>query len=127
MSDFNQNVFGKKTFSDILKDIYDNSKKTEKQITELIVALKDQVDGPGSAAIIVPLIVQYLDVKVKNDDHLVKMAGIVQRALVKNDPSGKGPFMLTSEEEEALLKEAKQIISNQGEINKQLPSSSDTT
>lgn len=111
MSEFNNVVFGKKTFSDILKDIYDNSRKTEKQISDLITKLGEQVDGPGSAAIIVPLIVQYLDVKVKNDEHLVKMAAIVQRAVQvsKSKDSNNGEIFLTPEEEKNLLEAAKEL------------------
>ena len=113
MSDFNNIIFGKKTFSDILKDIYDNSKKTEKQISDLISNLGNNIDGPGSAAILVPLIVQYLDVKVKNDEHLVKMAAIVQRAITtKSNDSGE--LMLSPEEERDLIESAK-ALQNKGD------------
>lgn len=109
MSDFNNVIFGKKTFSDILKDIYDNSKKTEKQISDLITNLGNQIDGPGSAALLVPLIVQYLDVKVKNDEHLVKMAAIVQRAVSSNQNKNIDQLMLTPQEEQQLLEAAKDL------------------
>lgn len=103
MSEFNQIVFNKTTFSDILKDIYNNSKKTEKQISELITSLGNRIQGPGDAAILVPLIVQYLDVKVKNDEHLVKMAAIVQRAVATKQINGSSEILLTSEEEKQLM------------------------
>ena len=108
-NNFDNIIFGKKTFSDILKDIYDNSKKTEKQISELIVNLGEKIDGPGSAAIIVPLIVQYLDVKVKNDEHLVKMAAIVQRALINKANQYSTELLLTPDEEQKLLETAKEL------------------
>lgn len=107
MSNFDKVIFKKKTFSNILEDIYDNSRKTEKQINDLISNLSNFVDGPGAAAVIVPLIAQYLEVKVKNDEHLIKMAAIVQRAM--DNSSGNGEFILTMDEEKALLEEAKKI------------------
>lgn len=108
-SEFNQILFDKKTFSDVLKDIYNNSKKTEKQISDLITSLGDKIDGPGSAAILVPLIVQYLDVKVKNDEHLVKMLAIVQRSVSGKNSSNDGNIFLTPEEEAKLLETAKEL------------------
>ena len=39
------------------------------------------VHEPGDAIIIVPLIQGYLEVAVKNDDALIKMANIVQRSV----------------------------------------------
>lgn len=122
MDHFNSIVFNKKSFSDILKDIYDNSKKTEKQITELIVSLKDIIDGPGTAATVVPLIVQYLNVKVQNDEHLVKMAAIVQRAIAVSPVStNNGEFQLSESETEALLNEAKLLIDSQTKSLEKLP------
>lgn len=127
MSEFNQIIFDKKTLADVFKDIYNNSRKTEKQITDLITSLGEKIDGPGSAALIVPLIVQYLDVKVKNDEHLVKMAAIIQRAVSNKQPGSSDLFLLTPEEEKNLLETAKELqnknvvieptklISNKGE------------
>jgi len=122
MSEFKQIIFGKKTFSDILKDIYDNSRKTEKQINELIITLGDKIDGPGAAAIMVPLIVQYLDVKVKNDEHLVKMAAIVQRS-ISNKQNNNDSLLLTPKEEEELIATAKELQSSANSL-KVIPSPS---
>ena len=82
--DFEQKIFGQKSFSDLLKNIYDNSREKEKQIKDLISGLKPLVTDTQSALMVVPLIKEYLDVSVKNDDSLIKMAGIVQRAMNNN-------------------------------------------
>ena len=82
--DFNQIVFGKKTFSGLLKDIYDNSNDTEQQIVELITEIRPFITGPQQAVMLVPLIVQYMDVKVKNNEHLVKMAAVVHQMVAIN-------------------------------------------
>jgi len=89
MSDFlEKEIFGKKKMSDLFQEIYDNSKKKSKQISTLIAELKLLIESTQDASIIVPLIVQYLDVSVKNDDHLIKIAAILQRAMQKNGDSG---------------------------------------
>jgi hypothetical protein len=83
--DFNNiTIFGKKTFADLLKEIHTNSSNKEKEIRILIDNLKPLITSAGDAVIIVPLIKDYLDVSVKNDDLLIKMAGIIQRALNSN-------------------------------------------
>jgi altronate dehydratase len=94
--DFEQKIFGQKSFSDLLKNIYDNSREKEKQIKDLISGLKPLVIDTQSALMVVPLIKEYLDVSVKNDDSLIKMAGIVQRAM-NNSGSGSDDFLSEAE------------------------------
>jgi hypothetical protein len=98
--DFEQKIFGQKTFSDILKNIYDNSKEKEKQIKDLISGLKPLISDTQSALMVVPLIKEYLDISVKNDDSLIKMAGIVQRAMANSKNGGDGDFLSESELEQ---------------------------
>lgn len=112
---FDAIIFGKKTFSSILKDIYDNSSKTEKHITELITTLQPLIKSPGDAVILVPLIKEYLEVKVKNDEHLVKMAAIVQRAVATQEQTGASEIFFKPEELEQLQQEAK-LLNNKVEV-----------
>ena len=94
--DFEQKIFGQKSFSDLLKNIYDNSREKEKQIKDLISGLKPLVTDTQSALMVVPLIKEYLDISVKNDDSLIKMAGIVQRAM-NNNGNGSDDFLSEAE------------------------------
>ena len=87
MSGLNSIVFGKKKFSDILNEIYNNQKKKEDQISGLISELKPLVQDIGDATLIVPLIKEYLEIGVRNDEQLIKMATIIQRAI--NNSSGE--------------------------------------
>lgn len=97
--DFNSiTLFGKKTFADLLKEIHTNSSNKEKEIRNLINNLKPLITSTGDAVIIVPLIKDYLDVSVKNDDLLIKMAGIVQRALNSKSTDDEG-FLSDSDKE----------------------------
>jgi hypothetical protein len=60
---------------------------------------------------VVPLIKEYLDVSVKNDDSLIKMAGIVQRAMANSGGNGDGDFLSEAELEQ--LRGEVQKISNE--------------
>ena len=101
-------IFGKKKFSDILGEIYDNQKKKEKQISGLISELKPLISDIGDATLIVPLIKEYMDIGVKNDDLLIRMTTIVQRAL-QAEASGDESFGISQEEKDQLLSEINKI------------------
>jgi hypothetical protein len=104
---FDTEIFGSKKFSDLLKDIYENQKKKDRQINLLIADLKPLIQGINDAAILVPVIKDYMEVAVKNDEHLVKLAAVIQRMV--NNKSEEGGSFLTDEEKDALLKEIKSI------------------
>jgi hypothetical protein len=97
-----QELFRGKSFSSLLKDIYTTTKSKEKQINILISELKPLVKNISDATIIVPLIKEYLEVGVKNDEHLVKMAAVVQRAMTRVEASG-GDLILSDSEKQQLL------------------------
>jgi hypothetical protein len=108
---FDQELFGNKKFSDLLKDIYDNQKKKDRQINLLIADLKPMLNNIGDAAILVPAIKDFIEVSVKNDEHLVKLAAVVQRAMVNKGEETSS--FLTDEEKEALLKGIQEIQEEQ--------------
>ena len=97
-------VFGGKKFSDILEEIYNNQKKKDKQISALISELKPLVNEIGDATLIVPLIKEYLEIGVKNDEQLIKMATIIQRVMSNNGTAENG-FGISEEEKAQLLAE----------------------
>ena len=106
--DFNTiTLFGKKTFADLLKEIHTNSSNKEKEIRALIDNLKPFITSAGDAVIIVPLIKDYLDVSVKNDDLLIKMAGIVQRAM--NSNTGGDDLLLSDSDKEMLFQSMNEL------------------
>ena len=104
---FDTEIFGSKKFSDLLKDIYDNQKKKDRQINLLIADLKPLITNIGDAALLVPVIKDYMEVSVKNDVHLVKLAAVIQRMVSNKNEEGNS--FLTDEEKDALLKEIKSI------------------
>jgi ferritin len=108
MSNLESNIFGKKKFSDILKEIYENQKKKEQQITALIGELKPLINDIGDATLIVPLIKEYMELGIKNDEQLIKMATIIQRALATGKSEDEG-FGMTEDEKAQLLSEVKKF------------------
>jgi hypothetical protein len=107
---FDKIVFGKKKFGDLLEEIYNNQKRREAQVTALISELKPMVSDIGDATLIVPLIKEYMEIGVKNDDALIKMATLVQRALSNtNEDGGLG---ISDEEKAQLLEEMEKLQGN---------------
>ena len=104
---FDKVIFGKKKFSDLLEEIYNNQKRREAQVTALISELKPMVSDIGDATLIVPLIKEYMEIGVKNDDALIKMATLVQRAL--NSTTEDGGLGISDEEKQQLLEEMEKL------------------
>ena len=112
------NVFEGKSFSGLLQDIYENSVKKKKQIDVLIKELTAYIKTAQDAALVVPLIKDYLDVGVKNDELLIKMATVFQRhtavekrgIIGKND--GANSLILTDEERNELLQNHMATLNN---------------
>jgi hypothetical protein len=108
MSNLDENIWGRKKFSDLLKEIYENSKKKEAQINALIGELKPLITDIGDATLIVPLIKEYMELGIKNDEQLIKMATIAQRAISSGKSSEEG-FGMTEVEKQQLLNEVKKF------------------
>jgi len=106
--DKNEELFKGTSFADLMSDVYHNSKKKDRQITQLIAQLQPLIRNASDATIIVPLIKEYLEIAVKNDEHLIKMASIVQRAS-SSTGNNTNDFTLPDSEKEELLKIAKEM------------------
>ncbi len=72
-------IFKGKTLSDLFGEIYDNSKETKSQVKGLIGELKPLIENIGDATLLVPMIKEYMEIGVKNDEHLIKLATVIQR------------------------------------------------
>ena len=123
MEGFNIELFKGKSFSDLLKDIYSNSQKKDRQINVLISELRPLIKNIGDATVIVPLIKEYLEVGVKNDEHLVKLAAVVQRLISTNNKvqseTGQS-WILSDEEKRQLLEELDSLNVSNNEINQKV-------
>jgi len=111
-------IFKGKTLSDLFGEIYENSKETKGQVKALINELKPLIEGIGDATLIVPMIKEYMEIGVKNDEHLIKLATVIQRietAQAKGDGAGEFDFSDLQdllEEQEALEQQIQEKDSN---------------
>lgn len=102
-----------KKFSSLLKDIVVNSEDRNDTMEKLIDDLRSMVKTANDAIIIVPLIADYLNITVKNDEQLVKLAAIVQRILSNKSDSGEdGSIGLSDEDKKQLMQEINNVAAN---------------
>lgn len=102
-------LFKGKSFADIMSDVYHNSKKKDRQLKLLIAQLEPLVKNLQDATVIVPLIKEYMEVAVRNDEQIVKLAAIVQRMMKDENSGDAGGFGLSEDEKKQLMENAKEI------------------
>lgn len=95
-------LFDGKNLSDLFRDIYNNQINKKKNISELIESLRKLIRNVGEATVIAPIIKDLIEVSVKNDEHLVKLATIAQR-LAAAEAKGIGEDGWLSEHEKLQL------------------------
>jgi len=105
MSNFDNEVFEGKTLADVFKDIYNNTDTKRKQINEFIKKLVMMIKTPDDAVVLGPVIKDFFEVNVKNDEHLVRVAQIAQRVVSIGAKVNGSEGVLTDSEKEQLLKE----------------------
>lgn len=110
-------LFEGKNLSNLFQEIYENSVSKKQQIKELIMALTPLVEGVGDATLLVPLIKEYLEIGVKNDEQLVKLAGIVQR--MNGTQKGDANQDLWSQLS-GMLEEQEQVENNINKVTKEV-------
>ena len=98
-------IYKGKSFASLCKDIINNSEQKKDQLDILITDLKDMIKTVNDAVTIVPLLKEYFDVSVRNDEQLIKLAAIIQRLMSgKVGPEGEGGgTILTDEEKKQLM------------------------
>ena len=97
------NIFDDKKFSDLSKEIYENSKLKKTQIDLLIQEVHGYIQGIEDIAIVGPVLKELFDVAVKNDDNLLKLATVIQRIMNKQVDIMDDTSMLTDEEKQELM------------------------
>ena len=102
MSDSNE-IFEGKSFQDLTKDIYKNTTDRKKQIDLLISEIHGFITTIDDVVMVAPIIKEYMDVAVKNDEHLVKLAGVLQRIISKSTGANDESMLLSDSEKEELM------------------------
>mgnify|MGYP000865019878 FL=1 len=109
-------IFDGKSLSDLFSEIHSNSSTTRAQVKALIGELKPLIENIGDATLIVPMIKEYMEIGVKNDEALIKLATIVQR-IESAAAKGEGGDLFDFESLQDLLEESEDI--NQEVDNKE--------
>ena len=97
------NIFGDKKFSDLSKEIYENSKLKKTQIDLFIQEVHSYIQGIEDIAIVGPVLKELFDVAVKNDDNLLKLATVIQRIMNKQADITDDASLLTDDEKQELM------------------------
>ena len=116
MSD-NKEIFEGKTFQDLTKDIYENTTKRKVQIDLLISEIHGFITTIDDVVMVAPIIKEYMDVAVKNDEHLVKLAGVIQRILAKSSGGDEESLLLSEQEKEDLIAALQEDVDDLQKIN----------
>ena len=97
------NIFDDKKFSDLSKEIYENSKLKKTQIDLFIQEVHSYIQGIEDIAIVGPVLKELFDVAVKNDDNLLKLATVIQRIMNKQADIVDDASLLTDDEKQELM------------------------
>jgi len=96
-------IFGDKNFSDLSEEIYENSKLKKTQIDLLVQEVHGYIQGIEDIAIVGPILKELMDVGVKNDDNLLKLATVIQRIMNKQADVTEETSLLSDDEKEELM------------------------
>ena len=96
-------IFDDKNFSDLSKEIYENSKLKKTQIDLLIQEVHGYIQGIEDIAIVGPVLKELFDVAVKNDDNLLKLATVIQRIMSKHTIDDSDVGLLSDSEKQELM------------------------
>ena len=96
-------IFGDKNFSDLSQEIYENSKLKKTQIELLVQEVHGYIQGIEDIAVVGPILKELLDVGVKNDDNLLKLATVFQRIMAKAGNNDEDISLLSDDEKQQLM------------------------
>ena len=99
----NKEIFEGKSFQDLTHDIYKNTTDRKKQIDLLISEIHGFITTIDDVILVAPIIKEYMEVAVKNDEHLVKLAGVLQRIISKSTGVNDESMLLSDSEKEELM------------------------
>ena len=126
MSD-NKEIFEGKTFQDLTKDIYENTTKRKVQIDLLISEIHGFIQTIDDVVMVAPIIKEYMDTAVKNDEHLVKLAGVLQRIISKSSSGDEESMLLSDSEKDELMATLQDTVNDLEQEQSRLESIKDKT
>ena len=117
---FDDVIFEGKTLSDMFSDVYKNTNTKREQINSFVASFVKMIRTPEDAAVMGPVIKDFLEVNVRNDEHIVRLVQIAQR-LVGVSSKNASTDLLNEEEKAQLLKNIKSefesVIAEQDDLD----------
>ena len=110
--DINSTLYDGKSLADIFSEIHKNTDSKRAQINSFIMKMVQLIRTPEDAAVIGPIVQGFLEVNVKNDEHLIRVAQIAQRIVTVGTKAANAGLdgLLSEEEKNALLGDIKAEI-----------------
>ena len=105
-------IFEGKTFQDLTKDIYENTQNKKKQIDLLVSEIHGFITTIDDVILVAPIIKEYMEVSVKNDEHLVKLAGVLQRIITKSSGADEESILLSDAEKDELMETLQETVND---------------
>ncbi len=97
-------IFKGKSLSSLFQDIYENQNYNRKQLDVLTRNITSMIKDGDTAVQIVPMIKEYLEINVRNDELLVKLAGIVQKIITaESKGESESEFGLSEIEKQEIM------------------------
>lgn len=103
-------LFDGKNLSSLFKDIYDNQVNKKKNISDMIENLRKLIKNVGEAAVIAPIIKDLIEISVKNDEQLIKLATIAQRLSLAESKNVGEDGWLSESEKKQLLQDMEEVV-----------------
>lgn len=103
-------LFDGKDLSSLFKDIYENQVNKKKNISELIESLRKLIKNVGEATVIAPIIKDLIEISVKNDEQLLKLATIAQRLSLAESKNVGEDGWLSESEKKQLLSDMEDVV-----------------
>ena len=78
--ELDKEIFKGKTIANLVEEVHDKQKNQDSTIKQEIMRLTDMIETPGDAIVIVPLLKGFMDSSLKNDEVLMKLLALFQKA-----------------------------------------------
>jgi hypothetical protein len=100
-------IFRGKSFKDLCKDIYVNQLHRKEQLEILINDLRKMCQKIDDAPLIIPFIKDYINAANVNDEHLIRLAAIIQKLIVADEQAkaASGGLGMSDEERRQIMAE----------------------
>ena len=105
-------IYKGKALSDLFKKIDDNQARNKIQIESLIQEMMVYIKDPQSAQTLFPMISDFMESNIRNDELLVKLGAVVQRVMQTENKSMDGEYGLSDTEKEQILGKIEEAANN---------------